>query len=86
MTITRNRTNGKIRSLGHFLCCPTMLSFFGKKGTTDKKNTFYAVLKGHFWIINFWTTLLVDSPILSFFAELLDRVGVSRSVTIFVLT
>ena len=61
------------------------LSFFGRKGTTDKKNTSYAVLKGHFWIINFWTTLL-DSPILSFFAELLDRVGVSKSVAVFVLT
>ena len=50
--------------------------FFRQKETTDKKNTSYAVLKGHFWITEKGTTLL-DSPILSFFAELLDRIGLS---------
>ena len=48
--------------------------FFCQKETTNKKNTSYAVLQGHFWITKKGTTLL-DSPILSFFAELLDRVG-----------
>ena len=49
---------------------------FCQKGTTDKKYTSYAVLKGHFWITKKGTTLL-DSPILPFFVELLDRVGLS---------
>ena len=47
---------------------------FCQKGTTDKKPTSHAVLKAHFWITKKGTTVL-DSPILSFFAELLDRVG-----------
>ena len=49
---------------------------FCQKETTDKKNTSYAVLKGHFWITEKGTTLL-DSLILSFFAELCDRIGLS---------
>ena len=49
---------------------------FCQKETTDKKNTSYAVLKGHFWITEKGTTLL-DRPILSFFAELCDRIGLS---------
>ena len=55
---------------------------FGQKGTTDQKNTSYAVLKGHLWITKKRTTVL-DSPILSFFAKLLDRVGLSKSVVLF---
>ena len=55
---------------------------FCQKGTSDKKNT-YGVLKAHFWITNFWTTVVLDSLILSFFAELLDRVGLSKSVILF---
>ena len=56
---------------------------FCQKSTTDKNTTSYAVQKGHFWIINFWTTVVVDSPILSFFDKLLDRVGLSKSVVLF---
>ena len=55
---------------------------FCQKGTTDQKTTSYAVLKGHFWITKKRTTVL-DSPILSFFAKLLDRVGLSKSVVLF---
>ena len=47
---------------------------FAKKGQLTKKNTCYAVLKAHFWITKKGTRVL-DSPILSFLAELLDRVG-----------
>ena len=49
---------------------------FAKKGQLTKKNTSYAVLKAHIWITKNGTTVL-DSPILSFFAELLDRVELS---------
>ena len=55
---------------------------FCQKWTTDQKTTSYAVLKGHFWIAKKRTTVL-DSPILSFFAKLLDRVGLSKSVVLF---
>ena len=55
---------------------------FCQKGTTGQKTTSYAVLKGHFWITEKRTTVL-DSPMLSFFAKLLDRIGLSKSVVLF---
>ena len=55
---------------------------FCQKETTDQKITSYAVLEGHFWITKKKKTFL-DSPILSFFAKLLDRVGLSKSVVLF---
>ena len=75
--ISRILDFGPIRlALRPLLMLSQNVVLFCQKGTTDKKNTSYAVLKGHFWITKKRTTVL-DSPILSFFAELLDRVGLS---------
>ena len=55
---------------------------FCQKKTTDKKNTSYAVLKGHFWITEKGTTLL-DRPILSFSAELVTGLGCPKVLSFF---
>ena len=55
---------------------------FCQKETTDQKKINYAVLKGHFWITKKRTTVF-NSHILSFFAKLLNRVGLSKSVVLF---
>ena len=55
---------------------------FCQKETTVQRTTSYAVLKCHLWITKKRTTVL-DSTILSFFAKLMDRVGLSKSVVLF---